>query len=75
MAEIELGDYEFGSRVGGAAERARAEAGAGWSADLLDFENPRERLIRLIGEEEADRMLAEGQKLKVDDALELIDAR
>lgn len=71
MAEAELGNARLAATLTGAAEAAHDRLGGSWSPDLLDLDDPRTRLVRVLGEEDAEKAIAPGRELSVEAAVSL----
>jgi hypothetical protein len=74
LVDIEIGDRAKGALLIGAAESARKEIGGGWGPGAVGLEDGRTVLRRVVGEEEAERLIGEGRTLSLDEALALLDA-
>lgn len=69
--EYELGDYERAGLFAGAVEVARAMLGAGWGPESVGLESGGALLRADLGEERAERLIAAGRRLTLEEAVEL----
>lgn len=68
---FEAGNHERAGLLTGAFEAARESLGAVWGPEMVGIDSGGTRLRKALGEEAAERLIAPGRDLSIEEAVEL----
>ncbi len=68
---VEMGDFETAALLVGAGEAGRTRIGGGWAPSSVGLDDAKTALEKRLGEDEAERLIAPGREMGLEEALQL----